>query len=506
MGRGEEVTRRRRILTCVGLVAAVATLAAGGARVAAALGSGPQAVRVAAVKNRTDSHHKLSPLQAQKLRLLRTADVSTRTGAVRLLRGLGLNPRGFVIQRGAHNYAGPTCPGKGWTCTKATRVLQENGDNRFQCTSGDSGSSSSAPFDCTVVQMNGGTAKCVEHTTTSTGVPITQTCSITQGANPSGKNRATVDQSADQSNKGTLCTQDVTQKAAVMQTNGGAGSNIASVEQEIEQTCDGNAGGGSITQHQEGHQYITNLTQAISSGSGGNNAEVDQSQDQDTHAEKGTVTQNQNTDDRSAPCGFIVPAANSCVVYAQDASTGNNTIDVDQQNNASERANGPASTVTQLQGCSSPTTKDCGIEQTGHQNTAPTAKNTAEVDQGGIYTEKAPPGANEQQDPRAGGYGSDQCCGSNDSFVLRQIENLKTSDPNAEQGQENDVFDSSTGNVDTKSKITINNGSSTVSCSGSGTCSYTQQCTTTNSEGVITDCTPSGTTTATTGGGLLRKR
>src|SRR5438552_2630646 len=53
------------------------------------------------------------------------------------LRSIGVNPASMVWQRGARNYAGPNCPGKGWTCTKATRVVQiaaDDGENRVDCT------------------------------------------------------------------------------------------------------------------------------------------------------------------------------------------------------------------------------------------------------------------------------------------------------------------------------------------------------------------------------------
>src|SRR4051794_27594538 len=53
----------------------------------------------------------------QRLALLRTADLSTRAGARGYLRAIGLDPRKVVVQRGHKNYAGTTCPGKGWSCT-----------------------------------------------------------------------------------------------------------------------------------------------------------------------------------------------------------------------------------------------------------------------------------------------------------------------------------------------------------------------------------------------------
>src|SRR3954471_8838244 len=61
---------------------------------------------------------------AQRLALLRTVDLSTHAGAWHSLRAIGLDPRKVVIQQGRKNYAGPSCPGSGWTCTTARHVLQ----------------------------------------------------------------------------------------------------------------------------------------------------------------------------------------------------------------------------------------------------------------------------------------------------------------------------------------------------------------------------------------------
>jgi hypothetical protein len=55
------------------------------------------------------------------------ADLSTRSGAVSYLRSIGLDPTGFVIQRGERNYAGLGCPGKRWTCTSA-KALRNRAD------------------------------------------------------------------------------------------------------------------------------------------------------------------------------------------------------------------------------------------------------------------------------------------------------------------------------------------------------------------------------------------
>src|SRR5437764_15367760 len=68
-------------------------------------------------------------------------DLSTRAGVTQYLVAHGIDPTGVVIQRGARNYAGPTCPGKGWTCTRAARVVQisSGSSNQFQCSASDGG-------------------------------------------------------------------------------------------------------------------------------------------------------------------------------------------------------------------------------------------------------------------------------------------------------------------------------------------------------------------------------
>jgi hypothetical protein len=100
-------------------------------------------------------------------------DVSSRAAVVHYLRANHVNPTGLVIQRGARNYAGPNCPGKGWTCTSTAhpvvQVAPAGGKNEFRC----------AGARCAVVQaaqapLATNTAKCVK----TTGA--TQSCSIFQ--------------------------------------------------------------------------------------------------------------------------------------------------------------------------------------------------------------------------------------------------------------------------------------------------------------------------------------
>ena len=51
-------------------------------------------------------------------------DLTTVPQIKQYLRSLGVNPSGFVVQRGPFNYAGPNCPGAAWNCTTSTKVIQ----------------------------------------------------------------------------------------------------------------------------------------------------------------------------------------------------------------------------------------------------------------------------------------------------------------------------------------------------------------------------------------------
>src|SRR5207247_3465545 len=108
----------------------------------------------------------------------------TKSGVVKYLISHGIDPKGVVIQRGSHNYAGPHCPGAGWHCTTAKRVVQlsfatnnPGNANQFTCTPA---TSAPDPYDCLIVQSATGTdnnATCVEKVGDPTG---TQHCDIYQ--------------------------------------------------------------------------------------------------------------------------------------------------------------------------------------------------------------------------------------------------------------------------------------------------------------------------------------
>lgn len=249
---------------------------------------------------------------------------SSKAEITRYLVSVGVNPSGFVVQRGAHNYAGPKCPGRGWTCTTATRVLQiaadshkggddGGGDNTFQCTTS-TGGSSSAPTDCTIVQVSTGgdnNARCVEP---SGDASVSQSCAIFQ-TNSTGDNHLVVRQMV--AARGGA-TQNATQYAGVEQVNG-TGSNDARIGQDLSQsTRDADAAG---TQTQDGHQGVF-VSQT--SDTGDNGARVDQSLALNATATGATVSQNQNTDSSNG--------LNTSAGITQSSNTGGNTARLNQRN------------------------------------------------------------------------------------------------------------------------------------------------------------------------------
>ena len=123
-------------------------------------------------------------------------DLTSRAALVQFLKSHKISPKGLVIQRGARNYAGPKCPGIGWTCTKSKRVIQLSmapnipNVNQFECTASTVGPQS-GPNSCLIVQSSSTSdnrATCREKIGNPTGV---QLCQIYQ-LNVSGNNVAAV--------------------------------------------------------------------------------------------------------------------------------------------------------------------------------------------------------------------------------------------------------------------------------------------------------------------------
>jgi hypothetical protein len=235
------------------------------------------------------------------------------------LASIGVDPTGVVIQRGARNYAGPNCPGPGWNCTTATKVVQiaeENGENEFQCElppPEGGNTESSVVVRCMVVARNGQThARCVERAEDVPAVVLVckldlagenvhayvdQTAIQDEGATQSATVEADVMMDAERDNHLVLhqtikqATSEVGGSLSVLsgiQSQDGqlltdidqdaGNNNDAHFVQELDQR--GNASGTDVTQAQTG-QHEGRVTQtAPVEGSGGNHFEAHQTERQ----------------------------------------------------------------------------------------------------------------------------------------------------------------------------------------------------------------------------------
>jgi hypothetical protein len=214
------------------------------------------------------------------------ADLSTSKGIAAYLRSKGIDPAGFVVQRGARNYAGPNCPGRGWSCTKDRKVVQvssRHGHNVAECGPGGTLTTAPSAITCVVVQSSTygrNDARCGLKSRDAT--PIVLDCRIEQ-TNQKGDNVARVKQRSDQ-NEG--ADQRATLNALVRQTTS-SGDNRSDLKQLIEQSTH-DVAMATPAQNQEG-RFTAQVTQT--SETGVNTSELLQRLDQSGKAKTGAQRQ-----------------------------------------------------------------------------------------------------------------------------------------------------------------------------------------------------------------------
>jgi hypothetical protein len=326
---------------------------------------------------------------------------------------------GVVRQVGARNYAGPNCPGAGWNCTTSTRVLQiatAGGANIAQCTDGIV--DTSAGQKCTIEQHGtNNTAKCVERVNSPAA---SQLCDITQTG---AANTALVDQQIVATNN---ASQSGSQTANVRQgTAASSGLNSSQISQSIMQNSGGNGNDpGATSQDQEAYQIAT-VTQ-FASGTGNNQSNVAQSEDQFAH---GSAVQTQNTTPASADCAPAVPASGPdiCANVAQHAASGNNTNQLSQA--LSQKADSNSAGALQTQGSFSG-----GINGQVHQDTSAPGRSTNTANESKHQNESAPSGASQTQiDPMSCCGFASQFGGTNNTETIHQNADLHASEALADQ-------------------------------------------------------------------------
>jgi len=286
------------------------------------------------------------------------AQLSTRVGANLYLVQHGLSPRGFVIQRGARNYAGPSCPGAGWNCTTAKRVLQiSTHAGQVNQTTCSAGAAVDQPGDCEIVQASDGgdnTAECDQGTGDVQGnvsAGASQKCVIFQKTTGSGANTAGVTQIVDTTPAPPSETfvpppppasQAATQYAGINQQSED-GSNVLDVGQSItlvETTGSGSTQTENATQQLSVTQKSTTGANRVENGDGAASQSLSENASYDAN-EGQTITQDQNASSE---------APNTNAGITQTSASGDNSINLDQSNDLQAFASGSSSNVTQHQG------------------------------------------------------------------------------------------------------------------------------------------------------------
>jgi hypothetical protein len=415
-------------------------------------------------------------------------DLSTVEAAKAYLISQGYDPTRFVFQVGLKNYAGASCPGLGWNCTKANLVVQiatAGGVNYANC----------APSGrrCVIVQggrvvgpvplsgegdmnMHGhcptpdafdNKEKRMMSKETDAGGGILF-CEITQINPTTGNNHAVVGMSVHDNDGSTQFAQT---DAEVTQETHGDGDNHAVVHEEIVlDTHDGS------TQKQDGFQSLVlnqdvlpvmEGTTVVMPATGDNYGDVKETQ---KITQLGGSVQLQQTTERLGgdPCAGTSFDANSCVDFHQMTGTGRNTLIAHMDHNVAATAAGEG--ADQTQGC---TSKECGLELSGEQLPLGST-NTVDDNQTIHYTLNGPDGTTQTQDPPMKNQGL-QTGGPNDLWEVDQLAVLTASDPYALQGHINVVDDSSTGTVDADSVVIIDGARSEIVCNASS-CDYMQVC------------------------------
>ena len=372
-------------------------------------------------------------------------DLSSSRAIHSYLRSIGVDPAGVVIQRGSRNYAGPQCPGKGWTCTQATRVVQIGTGSARGPLSVTAGSSVNS-FDCTATD-------CVAVQTGATNAANWK---------QSGTDvRATLTQTGT-SNTANIV-QQWAQKGPLLQS---ATAKIALNQQIIQQANVRSA--GDIVQDFKGDQFI----EVDQSGLNGASNSVDTSQTitQDavarTTGATSTVTQRENVSDLDATTPRNISAR-----IDQDSDTGTNNVVRRQRLTMNAAATAINGGITQTQG-----SLDGGIDASSdadgiHQSSAGVSTSSNALNESLNVSASTTGPVSQSQ------FGPMDCCSrqetnENNRFDVDETSTLTASDPNALQRNRITANASSSGTVSVDQTLTIDGETQTQSCTSSD-CSNT---------------------------------
>jgi hypothetical protein len=254
-------------------------------------------------------------------------NLSTNAAVKQYLRSLGISPRGVVIQRGARNYAGPHCPGRGWNCTRSQRVVQIATPTRVR------GYVRARAFLGNKPPPPTNVAKCSKSTLAS------QTCVVMQSAPAGTNNLAQVDETILQSGQSLNASQD----AQITQTSVD-GTNQVQLDLTITQT----ATTAAVTASQSATSTQNfNISQTSTSG-GAQSIQVKQ-----------FTTQSETANSATTGTQF---ARGDLTGHVTQSSTGVSTTKIRQTHNITQSALGPNVDQTAID------PMKCCATQTGNPN------------------------------------------------------------------------------------------------------------------------------------------
>jgi hypothetical protein len=280
------------------------------------------------------------------------SDLSSLPKIEAYLASIGIDLGSMVVQQGQLNYAGPNCPGAGWNCTTANKVVQLAPATLPAANIVDCSPAVSVTLlgvdECVIVQSSALSLTETASTLNSASCDIEgssgsgkQRCKIKQQSKKGG-NQAQINQRTNQRGGSP---QFAKQEATIEQTSD-TGNNTAKITQTIAQDLK-TTSTTQVTQQQDACQYAK-VSQ--SSTMGGNSSDVQQSQFQAEEADSsGDIDQFQNT----AACQFsdiaVVGERNATADVMQNSTTGNLTSNLRQLIKQDQVADSPAGTVNQTQ-------------------------------------------------------------------------------------------------------------------------------------------------------------
>jgi hypothetical protein len=377
------------------------------------------------------------------------------------LQGHGADPSHAIIQRGLRNYAGPNCPGTGWTCTKQVSDVVQLGPAAL---ANPTNVATCIKTSCDITQTNTSAdniAYCVQG---GGGASATQQCTIDQ-TNSTGNNVANVGMVITQLANST---EQASQTASIDQENV-SGNNTANLAQQIEQALIG-PGTTVPTQDQEGTSSAS-VTQ--NSTSGNNNFNGYQQQQQSEYFNGSTTAVSQNQDDNFDGNGISGP--NESVVLVQNGSPGTSATGQDNsaltqliQQNQAINNNAAAPGSTQAQGAS-----NSGLDGSTNQFSSGVASEN--VHQNELQVQQPQDDSNITQTQ----FGPLHCCSEQvdnggNTFQINQ-QSAQQAGPNAVQSEDIQGTCQTSGTC-TVSQQVIENGETTTNSCSSSSCDSIIQC------------------------------